>query len=191
MIKYLSKEVVALNINGHKKSYINSKKNRELLINEVPIEVWEEIMKVWEGNELNVEEKPLSSKNKKIMQEKCIEKMKQNCVEVISNGIDFNNEHYSFEITDQLNLSRLMNQCNNGKEKVIYHADGQLCRFYSKEEILRLYEAMENFIEYHTTYFNSLKNYIQSLEYETEIESIYYGINIPNSILTTLINKEE
>jgi hypothetical protein len=76
MIKYLSKEVVALNINGHKKSYINSKKNRELLMNEVPIEIWEEIIKVWEGNELNVEEKPLSSKNKKIMQEKHIEKMK-------------------------------------------------------------------------------------------------------------------
>lgn len=191
MIKYLSKDVVALNINGQKKSYINSKKNRELLLNEVPIEIWEEIIKIWEGNELNIEEKPLSSKNKKRIQEKCIERMKQDCVKTISSGIDFNNEHYSFEITDQLNLSRLVEQCNKGKNQVIYHADGQLCRFYSKEEIINLYEAMENFIEYHTTYFNSLKNYIQTLEYETEIESIYYGINIPNSILTTLINKEE
>jgi hypothetical protein len=38
---------------------------------------------------------------------------------------------------------------------------------------------MEDFIEYHTTYYNSLKNYINSLENEENIAQVTYGMDIP------------
>jgi hypothetical protein len=114
--------------------------------------------------------------------------MKEECVKAISNGVDFNNAHYSFEITDQLNLSRLAIQAKEGKENLIYHADGEVCRIFSAEEILALYNVMENFIEYHTTYFNTLKAYIKTLEYQSDLLKVEYGMEIPtnNALLSQL-----
>jgi hypothetical protein len=38
---------------------------------------------------------------------------------------------------------------------------------------------MENFIEYHTTYFNSLKAYIKTLKLQSQLSAVYYGMEIP------------
>jgi hypothetical protein len=38
---------------------------------------------------------------------------------------------------------------------------------------------MEKHIDYHTIYYNSLKNYILSLKTVKEISEINYGIDIP------------
>jgi hypothetical protein len=46
MVKYLSEKLVALNINGLKKSYMNTDKNRTYLMENLP-EVWNEIKETW------------------------------------------------------------------------------------------------------------------------------------------------
>lgn len=193
MIKYLSESVVALNLNGIKKSYLNSQENRKYLEESLPTELWNKIKQSWgEKPYYTNEEQPLSTNEKNKVQINLISAMKEECVKAISNGVDFNNAHYSFEITDQLNLSRLAIQAKEGRENLIYHADGEVCRIFSAEEILELYTAMENFIEYHTTYFNTLKAYIKTLEYQSDLLKIEYGMEIPtnNNILLSLTNKE-
>jgi hypothetical protein len=34
------------------------------------------------------------------LQNEKIQQLKNECMQIITNGIDYNNEHYSFEITD-------------------------------------------------------------------------------------------
>lgn len=191
MVKHLSEKLVALNINGLKKSYMNTNKNRVYLMENLP-DIWNEIKEVWGDKPYyNDKPQPLKGAAKEDIQQKIIDKMKNRCIETITNGINFNGEHYSFEITDQLNLSRLAIQAKEGKEQLVYHADGQACRFYTTQEILNLYQAMENFIEYQTTYFNSLKNYIKTLEYKSQIEAVYYGMQVQNLVLTSLVKEGE
>lgn len=189
MIKYLTEALVALNIDGQKKTFLNSEKNIEQLKTLLPKEELEKILSVW-GNKSFIEnETPLQGKQLIAAQNKVIDKMKEKCTNTIVKGIEYDGEKYSFEITDQLNLSRLANQAKEGKERVIYHANGKTCRLYSAQEIINLNDAMENFIEYHTTYFNGLKDYIKSLNYQSEIAKVYYGMSIPSIILQTLIEQ--
>ena len=60
-----------------------------------------------------------------------------------------------------------------------YHADGEEVMFYSAEEIQEIIDTANAFKIYHTTYYNSLKNYINSLETIEEIAAIEYGVDIP------------
>lgn len=191
MIKYLSKSLVALNINGEKKTFLNSSINKKHLIELLPKDECDKIFSVWGNEPFIADESELQGKILEEIQNKTIEKMKKLCTDTITQGIDYNGEHYSFEITDQLNLSRLATQVKEGRQQVIYHADGQPCRLYSNEEILELNKLMEEFIEYHTTYFNSLKTYIKTLKYQSQILATYYGMEIPTMsvVLQTLIEQ--
>lgn len=189
MIKFLSKQIVVINLDNNKKSYMNTEYNRIYLQSILPEEVWNEIESAWGKESLFTgQEAILNTEEKNILQQEIIEKMKNECVKTISNGIDFDNTHYSFEITDQLNLSRLAIQAKEGKENLIYHADGEACRIFTAEEIIELYELMEAFIEYHTTYFNALKMYIKTLEYKSDLLKVEYGMEIPtnNALLSQL-----
>ena len=77
-----------------------------------------------------------------------------------------------------------------GEEPLPYHADNEPCKFYSAADIITINTAMENAVIFHTTYFNSLKIYINSLSTITEIGAIFYGIEIPveyqSEVLQTL-----
>jgi hypothetical protein len=110
--------------------------------------------------------------------------MKSICNKTIINGFniilsDGQNSHFSLQITDQLNISKLNERAQKGENNLPYHADGELCRFYSAKDIMAINRKMEDFIEYHTTYYNSLKNYINSLENEENIAQVTYGMDIP------------
>lgn len=191
MIKHLTKTLVALNIDGQRKTFLNSEKNKEQLKTLLPREELNEIFAIW-GDEPFVEsEIALKGKMLAEAQKKAIDKMKEKCTETIIKGIEYNGKKYSFEITDQLNISRLANQAKEGKEQVIYHANNEACRLYSADEIIALNDAMENFIEYHTTYFNSLKAYIKTLKLQSQLSTVYYGMSIPTMsvVLQTLIEQ--
>jgi len=60
-----------------------------------------------------------------------------------------------------------------------YHADGEECMFYSAEEINKIIETATNLKIYQTTYYNSLKTYINALETIEEVAAVEYGIPIP------------
>lgn len=127
-----------------------------------------------------------------------IQEMNKTCNKVITDGFDIVlsdglTHHFSLEITDQLKISKLNDRANNGQELLPYHADDEVCKFYSSDDIIAINTKMEYVIEYHTTYYNSLKTYIQSCSTIQEISDIYYGVDIPeeyqSEVLVVLLNQ--
>lgn len=95
---------------------------------------------------------------------------------VLSDGKTY---HFSLTTQDQLNLISLSTMVESGETSIPYHADGELCRFYSVEDIKTILEKATQFKTYHISYFNSLKAYIMSLDKMESIRAIVYGIYIP------------
>lgn len=92
------------------------------------------------------------------------------CNQLITYGVDFNNEHYSLTSDDQINLMKLESIATlSPSTQIFYHPDGGLCRAYSTEEILQLANLATMWIVYHTTYFNFTK---AQLLQETDVEKI-------------------
>ena len=106
------------------------------------------------------------------------------CRKNIQDGFDAtlsNNQtyHFSLGIVDQLNITRLYHRALTEETFLPYHADGLLCEIFSKEDIYTIYEKMEEVINYHTIYHNSLKNYVLSLKNTQDIKAVKYGMDIP------------
>lgn len=113
-----------------------------------------------------------------------ISEMSTICNQTIENGFDLQmtdgtTEHFSLTTQDQLNLTTLSAMIQSGLQSIPYHADGNLCKFYSAEDMKNLINYGTKFITYQTTYFNSLRNYINCLENTYEIEAVEYGMEIP------------
>lgn len=125
-----------------------------------------------------------------------ISEMSNMCNQIIVAGFDIVlsdnvSYHFSLEVTDQLKIATLADRAESGSTVLPYHADGELCRFYSAEDISAINTKMEYMIEYHTTYFNSLRDYIKSLTDIDTILVIEYGVDIPSEfqseVLTALL----
>lgn len=112
-----------------------------------------------------------------------IKELSIKCNEAITSGIDINNSHYSLTLEDQVNISELKNNAKDGISLLKYHADGEGCRVFSTEEILNLYNAALIHKNYHLTYFNVLKEYVQSLTDIDEINTIKYGQELVGEFL--------
>lgn len=101
------------------------------------------------------------------------------CASLIESGIDVNNDHYSLTYADQINLSKLASQAAMMPQlPIFYHADGQLCRQYTPEEILYIAQYAVSWVTYHTTYFNFAKAYINSLNDFDTIKDFKYGMQL-------------
>lgn len=146
---------------------------------------WRDKINCIQENLLTEEPSLEQEKERKIME------MMACCQSIISNGIDYNDEHYRLNTTDQINLSTLSVLAQQGKS-VPYHADGQVCRIYESAEILGLISKATQFIIYNTTYFNLLKHTILNLESIEEIKSITYGSALSEEyqkILDSIVNQ--
>ena len=113
-----------------------------------------------------------------------VAEMSASCNKVIENGVDVmltNGQVYHFSLTtqDQLNLITLQSMIVAGETMIPYHADGELCRYYTVEDISIVMDAATAHKTFHVTYFNSLKVYINALEDITAISAVHYGMNIP------------
>jgi len=117
--------------------------------------------------------------------------MSYQCNKTIENGFDIETEdgvhHYSYALEDQLNLMNLSAAIARGEEQLSYHADDELCRFYTAAEINEIISTGNAWKTYHTTYFNALKAYINSLETIEEISTITYGIELPEEFKTDVL----
>lgn len=107
------------------------------------------------------------------------------CNTVITNGFDIvlsdeEAHHFSLTTQDQLNLITLSTMVASGETSIPYHADGELCKFYSAEDITSIITAATSFKTYHVSYFNALKGYIAALDTIADIGEITYGIEIPD-----------
>ena len=106
------------------------------------------------------------------------------CNQTIENGFDTIlsdniSHHFSLTTQDQLNLISIGQMAANGMEMIPYHADGEICKFYSPDDINNIIEAATQYKIYHTTYYNALKNYVNSLDDINTIQQIEYGVVLP------------
>ena len=113
-----------------------------------------------------------------------IAEMNHLCNKVIESGVDVllsDGKVYHFSLTtqDQLNLITLQSMIAAGETSIPYHADGELCRYYSIEDIKKVMDTATAYTTFHVTYFNSLKVFINSLDDIAAISAVQYGMDIP------------
>lgn len=121
---------------------------------------------------------------------KKIEEMSVACKSAITAGVEVTlsdgTYHFDLSTEDQLNINRLRYSLNAGEEYIAYHSKGELFRYYSRADIQKIIEATDNHILYHTSYFNSLKLYINSLTKIVNVENVYYGQDFPSKYKSTV-----
>ena len=118
------------------------------------------------------------------VKDKKIEYMSYLCHQTIENGIlitlsDGLEHRFSLTENDQTNLMERQAQLMAGATQVSYHADGELCVYFSAEDMIAIIQASIFHKDYQTTYFNSLKHYINSMTDKNEVSAVEYGIEIP------------
>ena len=117
---------------------------------------------------------------------KKLREMSEACATAIEHGFyiplsDGHTHHFSLTIVDQVMIMALAQKAKAGQTVLPWHADGEPCQFFSPEEILAINEEMENLITYEETYFNSLKQYILSMNVIEQINAVTYGQEIPEA----------
>ena len=128
-------------------------------------------------------EPPYDDTLERLIAEKVAE-MSATCNALIEGGVDVvlsDGETYHFSLTtqDQLNLTTLDVMARGGENQIPYHADGELCKFYTAEDIERIIQAAKEWTSYHITYFNSLQCYIKALTSIEAVGDIVYGVPVP------------
>ena len=117
-----------------------------------------------------------------------IYELTESCENVILGGINYNNEHFSYNYSDQNNISNLVQMAKTTGMDVPYHSDGNLCKLYSPTDIYNIYILQEMNITQNTTYLNQIKAYIDTLENVDEINSVVYGQELTGEYLKNLNN---
>lgn len=122
-----------------------------------------------------------------------IKEMSDECNKLIVSGFDIVLEdgmshHFDLTIEDQINLIEASDQIKNGDDKIIYHASNEKCKFYTIADMKSIIDFATKLKKYHTTYFNSLKQYICSLDNIEAISNVSYGIDIPAEYVFETLN---
>lgn len=72
-------------------------------------------------------------------------------------------EHFTYTLADQSNISEMFTAIMAGATEYPYHADGEICKIYTKEQIVAIYGTLSLFKTEATTYHNSLKAQINAM----------------------------
>lgn len=113
-----------------------------------------------------------------------IREMSAACNRIIVDGFDValsdgEVHRFSMSTQDQLNFITLATMVANGQKEIPYHANGELCKYYSAADMQMILDCATEFKLYHTTYFNSLREYIYSIGDVQSVSRIEYGVEIP------------
>ena len=97
-----------------------------------------------------------------------IAEIKQVCESYIYAGTDVTysdgtTEHFTYTLADQSNISEMFTAIMAGATEYPYHADGEICKIYTKEQIVTIYGTLSLFKTEATTYHNSLKAQINAM----------------------------
>lgn len=84
-------------------------------------------------------------------------------------------EHFALQETDQINLTTALSAVQAGAAGYPYHADGQLCRMFTAEEIQAIAQASVRHKLYHTTLCNHLLTWVRRAATSEELETITYA----------------
>lgn len=83
-------------------------------------------------------------------------------------------EHFTYTLADQSNISEMFTAIMAGGTEYPYHADGEICKIYSKDEIVTIYGTLSLFKTEATTYHNSLKAQINAMTDADAISAIKF-----------------
>ena len=97
-----------------------------------------------------------------------IAEIKRDCEDYIYAGTDVTYtdgsvEHFTYSLVDQSNISEMFTAIMAGATEYPYHADGEICKIYSKEQIVTIYGTLSLFKTEATTYHNSLKAQVNAM----------------------------
>ena len=116
--------------------------------------------------------------------------LSNSCNEIITNGAeitltDGSKKTFSYSIEDQANVSEMFNAIVMGATSYPYHANGEGCKMYSAEDIVKIYSALTALKTSQVTYYNQLREYAKTLEFVPDIQSIVYGQELTGTYLET------
>ena len=108
-----------------------------------------------------------------------ITEIKKDCEEYIYAGADVTyadgiKEHFTYTLADQSNISEMFTAIMAGATEYPYHADGEICKIYTKEQIVAIYGTLSLFKTEATTYHNSLKAQINAMTDADAISAIKF-----------------
>ena len=108
-----------------------------------------------------------------------IDEIKKACEEYIYAGTsvtyaDGATEHFTYTLADQSNISEMFTAIMAGATEYPYHADGEICKIYTKEQIVAIYGTLSLFKTEATTYHNSLKAQINAMTDADAISAIKF-----------------
>lgn len=130
----------------------------------------------------------MAEKNKKELEEAKANKkaeISSICHGNILKGVEINGSQYRYDFADQNNISNMTTLAIQTGLGVPYHADGEDCRIFTRDEIVELYIAEETNVTHNTTYNNQMKAYIDSLNDVDAVKAIKYGDELTGSYLET------
>lgn len=128
------------------------------------------------------------------VKKRSLERLSAVCQQVIFDGFDValsNGEvkHFALKVEDQLNLLSLSTLLATGVDSIPYHADGELCEYYTAEDMTLIITKATQFKTYHTSYYNSLKNWVESMGTIAEVGSVAYGDVVPTEFCSVVLNQ--
>ena len=108
-----------------------------------------------------------------------ITEIKKDCEEYIYAGADVTyadgiKEHFTYTLADQSNISEMFTAIMAGATEYPYHADGEICKIYTKEQIVTIYGTLSLFKTEATTYHNSLKAQVNAMTDASAISVIKF-----------------
>lgn len=83
-------------------------------------------------------------------------------------------KHFTYTLADQSNISEMFTAIMAGATEYPYHANGEICKIYTKEQIIAIYGALSLFKTEATTYHNSLKAQINAMTDADAISAIKF-----------------
>lgn len=121
-----------------------------------------------------------------------VEEIRTECNKAIISGIDVETtqgtEHFGLEETDRINLTTALSAIQAGATTYPYHADGQLCRLFTADEINAICNASIEHKLYHTTLCNHLLTWARRSTDANEIQSIAYTqTDMPEDLLENML----
>ena len=108
-----------------------------------------------------------------------IAEIKQVCESYIYAGTDVTysdgtTEHFTYTLADQSNISEMFTAVMAGATEYPYHADGEICKIYTKEQIVIIYGTLSLFKTDATTYHNSLKAQVNAMTDADAISAVKF-----------------
>lgn len=137
-------------------------------------------------------EKEIENDRLEPMRTNKLSQLSQICNETINNGLSIQlsdgstqSFSYSLEKGDQNNIKEMFDAVCMGAEGFVYHQNDGGCIFYSAQDVLIIYKALSMLKISNTTYYNQLKQYVNSLSNLDEIKAVEYGQELTGEYLQT------